>query len=145
MNFRSLMALVTLAALQFGCAASSEPGPVPAQPMASALLTGLGQAYQIEDWVVTPLALVEDSRCPSGVQCIQAGTVRLQVKVRSGRREEIVPVGLDSPVALGGAWLHLLDACPYPRSGQIRSGDYRFILALAPGPLFEGLRIRCRS
>lgn len=33
---------------------------------------------------ITPLEMLEDSRCPSDVQCIQAGTVRVRVKLESG-------------------------------------------------------------
>ena len=44
----------------------------------------LGEAYTSNDVVVTPLELVEDSRCPTDVQCIQAGTVRVRAKIESG-------------------------------------------------------------
>jgi hypothetical protein len=144
MNLRSPVALLPIIALAFACAAPLEPSPARALPAASAFLVTLGQAQPIGDLIVKPLAVVEDSRCPTGVQCIQAGTVRVQVKLRRGRKDEIVVAGLDSPVKLAGAWLHLLDACPYPRHpAHIKPGDYRFILAISPGPAFEGPRITC--
>jgi hypothetical protein len=82
-------------------------------------------------FVVTPVSIAEDSRCPASVQCIQAGTVRLLARIRrEGRGSEVV-VGLRKPAALGAAWLHLVQACPYPaHPGQIPARDYRFTFAI---------------
>lgn len=44
---------------------------------------------------VTPIEVLEDSRCPTDVQCIQAGTVRLKVLVisPSGQSTNILKIG----------------------------------------------------
>jgi len=46
--------------------------------------------------LITPLTILEDSRCPTDVQCIQAGTVRVNAQVRSGgqEREAIFTLGI---------------------------------------------------
>jgi len=80
---------------------------------------------------VTPISLVEDSRCPTGVQCIQAGTVRIEARIvdRGGGRTAII--GLGVPARLEGGWVSLVGACPYPVHGtRIAPRDYLFTLAL---------------
>src|SRR5687768_3465473 len=75
---------------------------------------------------VVPLRIEEDSRCPSGVQCIQAGTVRLLVRVedRGGTSEPILTLGQPLPLA-GSGWLALAAVCPYPRHPErIASASY---------------------
>jgi hypothetical protein len=41
-----------------------------------------------------PMGVLEDSRCPQGVACIQAGTVRITAEVDGSRTE----LGLNQPV-----------------------------------------------
>jgi hypothetical protein len=80
---------------------------------------------------VTPEAIAEDSRCPQGVQCIQAGTVRVEAQIvdRAGSRTAILPLAV--PVRLAGGWVSLVQACPYPvHPARIRAEDYRLRLML---------------
>lgn len=44
----------------------------------------VGETVVFKDMKLKVVSLVEDSRCPKGVQCIQAGTVRVEVQVVSG-------------------------------------------------------------
>ena len=81
---------------------------------------------------VVPLRVEEDSRCPVGVQCIQAGTVRVLVRIRDQAATVDAVLTLEEPVPLasGGA-LSLLAVCPYPRHPHtIAKGAYRFVLAM---------------
>ena len=107
--------------------AASGPAPLPA---GSANLR-LGEEARLGDLSVRPLRIVEDSRCPASVQCVQAGTVRLAVRLsdRRGTREVLLRLGVGEPVAGGGS-IRLLAACPYPRApGAIRSADYSFLIS----------------
>jgi hypothetical protein len=82
-------------------------------------------------FVVTPVSIAEDSRCPASVQCIQAGTVRLLVRVGTDAGRSELAVELRKPAAINGDWLHLLRACPYPaKPGPIPSEAYEFTFAL---------------
>jgi hypothetical protein len=92
----------------------------------------LNETAHLADLKVTPTAVLEDSRCPSGVQCIQAGTVRVQARIvdRGGSRTETLSLGV--PVALQGRLVALAQACPHPRlDSPIRPSDYRFTLVVA--------------
>jgi hypothetical protein len=91
----------------------------------------LGQRGSVGGVAVTALRVEEDSRCPMHAQCIQAGTVRLSVRIGTSARvlTWAKPFGLGS-----GAWLTLCDVIPYPhRTGRIGPGDYRFGFVLLRG------------
>jgi hypothetical protein len=88
---------------------------------------GLGGSFSTGGSTVTALSLLEESRCPADVQCIQAGTVRLLARVSNRGQVATIPVGLRSPADIGGRWLHLVGACPYPSlSSPITRSAYRF-------------------
>lgn len=109
------------------------PPDVPESDVAAGapFVSRLGESTVQGDSVITPLAVVEDSRCPSDVMCIQAGTIRLSVKVESGSRAQTIVPSLEGPARIGSSWLHLLAACPYPQASQpTKAADYRFVLAL---------------
>ena len=119
-----------------GCAPqalSAAPGPAPVEDgLASARL---GELARFGRLTVTPLRIEEDSRCPTGVQCVQAGTVRIAVRARgaSGTREAVLR--LDEPQQLWqGTWILLAAVCPHPRfPGAIPREAYRFTFAVRAG------------
>jgi hypothetical protein len=109
-----------------GCAAA-DARPASATSVATARL---GQRATLGRVAVTPLRVVEDSRCPSGVQCIQAGTVRLAARIRErgASREAVLPLG--RPFRLAGGWLTLCAVRPYPgKAAPVARAAYRFRLA----------------
>ncbi len=90
----------------------------------------LNQALSIPtiNLTLTPLAIVEDSRCPIGVQCIQAGTVRLRTKVMSTATTtgEII-FTLSTPVRIGSSTVELAAVAPTTSAGSsIVPANYRF-------------------
>ncbi len=81
---------------------------------------------------ITPLAIVEDSRCPIGVQCIQAGTVRLRTKVLSTATtsKEII-FTLSTPVRIGSSTVELSAVAPTTSAGSsIVPANYRFTFSV---------------
>ena len=61
--------------------------------------------------------MIEDSRCPRDVQCIQAGQAKIRVRVSRGRRADVLTLSTD------------------PRNGVASFGGYEFRLtALTPEP-----------
>ena len=125
----SRVALLALAAALAGCAA--RPPVVQSVPRDGTVTVALGGHARFAGLDVEPVRIEEDSRCPTGVQCIQAGTVRLLVRIadRRGKREATLTLG--KPVALeAGGWLGLAAVCPYPRHpDRIARESYRFTLA----------------
>jgi peptidoglycan hydrolase-like protein with peptidoglycan-binding domain len=75
---------------------------------------------------ITPLEVVEDSRCPTGVYCIQAGKVVVRTKIRSYDALQILNIVSDQPVtAVDGYRISITDVQPIRRSGfNINQSDY---------------------
>lgn len=121
------MALLPLALLLTGCVTPrvGEDGSVEAR---------LGQTVSVNGPRITPLKVLEDSRCPMEARCIRAGDVRLQVRVRLGTGSELRELTLGKPEQVADGQLTLQGVMP-PRSVQraIRPEDYRFSFNFAGG------------
>lgn len=123
--FRNLL-LSALLSLLAGCAT-----PVADSSETAVRHVRLTETARLSSLAVTPTRLIEDSRCPTGVVCIQAGTVRVEAQVSDGLgpRTFILPLGV--PVELDGGWAKLVRVCPYPVHGSpIRTNDYLFSIAM---------------
>lgn len=82
---------------------------------------------------ITPISLDEDSRCPTNVKCIWAGTVRIKVDVYPGTRDHAYFATLGQPTAVEGGTLLLEKVSPQRTStGQIPPNRYRFTLRYTP-------------
>ena len=75
---------------------------------------------------ITPLEVIEDSRCPIGVYCIQAGRVVVKTSVRSYDAVQIVNITSGQSVTtVDGYRISITDVQPIKRSGfNINQGDY---------------------
>lgn len=66
------------------------------------------------------LSLVEDSRCPTGVQCIWAGNGKIKVSIKRGTAAakvfEMDTNGANNTIAHGGYKITLKDLTPHPAS-----------------------------
>ena len=89
---------------------------------------GIGEAGSYRGITITPLSVVEDSRCPLGVQCIQAGTVRVNVESKfdnGTKRQDIIKLGESANV--GTFAVSLMSVGPIAKAGtQIDAEDYEF-------------------
>lgn len=73
------------AALLAACTVVPAPDSTPAEPQGAAV--ALGQSVRVGEVTVTPVAVVEDSRCPINVRCVWAGrlVVRTQIDGRDAQ------------------------------------------------------------
>ena len=99
----SIMAAVGLAA----CATVPASGPVRSDGLA-----GLGQSTRVGAVVVTPQAVVEDSRCPINARCIWAGRLVLRARIDGAGWGETTSLTLGQPYATHGVGLALVSAEP---------------------------------
>jgi hypothetical protein len=128
-----VVALLVPAPILAACAFGDDaPTPAAAEQANGPATLALDQRGAVGGVAVTPFRIEEDSRCPSEVVCVQAGTVRVALHLEDGatRRDTVLtlaePLGLD-----GGRWLTLAAVCPYPRHpGTIAPASYRFTFAL---------------
>lgn len=102
-------------------------------PLVTSTTTGtftlaLGEKGGIGEVAVTPLNVLEDSRCGLNVVCIQAGTVRVRVELASRNLNTTdQTIELNKSLVVGGRTLTLTEVSPSPYAGrQIPSADYRF-------------------
>ena len=122
---RSLVPIFAFIALA-GCVTTADPDD---RALGEVRLMETARLATVE---VTPIAVVEDSRCPIGVQCIQAGTVRIRARVTQSGGTRDVTLSLGEPLVVGGGELSLVRVCPYPvYRSPIAPNDYRFSLRLA--------------
>ena len=109
----------------------SVAGVPPIDPILPDIDTGLklGESGRFKTISITPLSVEEDSRCPSDVTCIQAGTVRLKIQVvgSAGTATSIVKLGQEFTTQ--GMNITLTDVIPAKNSKiNTEETDYRFTL-----------------
>lgn len=125
------LALITAPFALAGCAVAppapaSAPPPIEADGIARA---GLDQTVAVDGPRVTPLEVLEDSRCPMNARCVWAGQVRLKVRVRLGRGDRTIELVSNKPAPVADGSLELVEIRPARIAGEGREldpKDYRF-------------------
>lgn len=119
------------ALLVAGCATS----PAPQVSNDGVTYVGLNQRAYVDGPHVTPLAVVEDSRCPVGAECVTAGRTRVMVRIDLGSRSEYRELCSDKPLQVADGTLALVDVQPGLRAGEQpgRGNPYRFGLRFDGG------------
>ena len=92
--------------------------PIAASPIRSDGFATLGQPTRVGALVVTPQALVEDSRCPINARCIWAGRLVLKARIDGADWRETVDLTLGQPYATHGTGLALVSAEPGKMAGS---------------------------
>lgn len=95
---------------------------------------GLNETVYVDGPRVTPLKLLEDSRCPAKVQCVWAGRIRLEVRIDLGSRSETRELTLGEPITVADGSLDLVETYPEAKADRsISPEDYRFGICFAGG------------
>ena len=84
-------------------------------------LATLGQPTRVGALVVTPQAVVEDSRCPINARCVWAGRLVLKARIDAAGWRETVNLTLGEPYATHGTGLALVSAEPGQMAGATPS------------------------
>lgn len=127
---RALIAALLLATPLGGCTTYPSDAPIaengPPRPIRT--FVAIGQpVYVGSDVVVTPQAVYEDSRCPTGVQCVWSGRVVVTTRIDGPGWRETVNLVSGEQQRVRGHDILLIEVLPnqHPQSG-IPVGDYRF-------------------
>ena len=76
---------------------------------------------------VTPLKVLEDSRCPMNARCVWAGQVRLSVRITTGKGTVVREIVSNKPLAVADGTLTLAYVLPDRRTDAIlHPRQYRF-------------------
>ena len=87
----------------------------------------LGESVRSGPAVLTPIGVMEDSRCPRDVQCVWAGRVVLSVRVENAGSLIDATVVLGQKETVAGHVFTLEEVSPHRMSeGEIANADYRF-------------------
>jgi hypothetical protein len=93
----------------------------------------MGGFAKFKDISIRPTALVEDSRCPADVQCIQAGTVRIKIEIVSGMGTSTSILTLGKEFTTEAERITLTAVTPQKRSQtQIATGEYQLTFKVVP-------------
>jgi hypothetical protein len=94
----------------------------------------LGQRVYVDGPAVTPLEVLEDSRCPAGARCAWAGQVRIRAIVHLGPGDVERELVTGKPVVVADGKLELVATRPVAiRDKAILAEDYRFGLRFSGG------------
>jgi hypothetical protein len=119
-----------MAAMMNGCGPKQSGAAPDAKPDG----VRLGETVRVDGPTVTPLSVLEDSRCPKGATCIWAGRVRLSVRVDLGSGSDEHELTLGAPVHVADGELELTRVLPDAIVDRtIAPEDYRFTFSFSGG------------
>lgn len=117
-----------------GVAATTTPTSTATSTATTTLVrveTRINQGASALDVTVTPRELLEDSRCPIGVQCIWAGRVRVAVDISSGLGTAHETYEIGTMITTEAEAVTLVEVAPSPRADIERTpSDYTFIFEI---------------
>ncbi|SMP74616.1 hypothetical protein SAMN06296065_107122 [Novosphingobium panipatense] len=104
--------------------------PVPPPAVQDRLIyAALGQTVAVDGPRLTPLQVLEDSRCPMNARCVWAGQVRLRIRIETGTGGEL-ELTSGKPARVADGTLELVRTSPDKMtgsgSGAIDPAAYRF-------------------
>ena len=128
---RPLAAIKALAVLApvvlSGCAIVPDTPMVRGEAKAQGLPVALGESVWQGDTILTPLSVIEDSRCPRDVRCIHAGKLVVSTRITATHWQQTAPMVLGEPYTVMNRSYVLKGATPGQVAGQaIPPGAYRF-------------------
>jgi len=96
---------------------------------------GLNDRVYVDGPHVTPVAVLEDSRCPMNARCVWAGRVRISARIDLGSRSETREIATDAPIQVADGQLALVEVQPELMAGEQPSEErpYRFGFTFAGG------------
>lgn len=110
-----------------GCVAYANGPIVDGGPVRSDGLAAINQPTRVGTVVVTPKALIEDSRCPMNARCVWAGQVIITARIDGAGWRETTSLKLGEPYQTHGVNVVLTSARPEKMAGtQVPPTDYIF-------------------
>ncbi len=87
----------------------------------------IGQRAQAGGLIVTPLKLLEDSRCPANARCMWAGRVLIRARIKGGSWTKVRDLELSKPLQIADGALTLTDVTPVKIvPNKLKQKHYRF-------------------
>ena len=106
---------ILVGALSLSACATAPPAT---SPVRSDGLATIGQSTRVGALIVTPQAVVEDSRCPVNARCIWAGRLIVKARIDGAGWRETVNLTLGEPYRTRGTGLALVSGEPGKMAGS---------------------------
>lgn len=150
----AVLVLIIFSAAMFkvGTGLLDRPAPAPGQlpagdgtpvkPEEGQVTLRLNESASFGGVTITPKAVVDDSRCAEGVQCIWAGTVKVRTEIVSGLGTANEVIELGKSITTEAEEVALVAVTPSRKPGsEISPADYRLTYQIskrAPGATGPG-------
>ncbi len=109
------------------CEFAACPSATTTQPSDETIVLALGESRLIDGKSIKPFKILEDSRCPEDVQCIAAGSVKVDVGINPNPESVTFELNGDPIFISPGVYAQLSQVTPNKISTQkIKDADYRF-------------------
>ncbi|MFM7349425.1 MAG: hypothetical protein ACKO01_08035 [Erythrobacter sp.] len=118
MHLPRLLAPALLAAALGGCAIIPNAAPPRTTALAPGSAVALGQSVRVGSVIATPLAVVEDSRCPINARCVWAGRLVVKTRIDGDTWGEAAQLALGEPYTTHGTTLALVSGEPGRVAGE---------------------------
>ncbi|WP_137679357.1 hypothetical protein [Aurantiacibacter suaedae] len=129
MTLKTLLTPIALATALSGCTIIPQAS-TPVLPAGSAV--ALNESVAVRPLVATPLAVVEDSRCPMNARCIRAGDAKVTTRLSDGNTTSTIDLKLGEPAQAFGYPVLLSSVTPARMTNTtLAARDYRFTFELA--------------
>ena len=107
------------------CAVVPSPDSTPPAPQGS--VVRLGERVQVGELAVTPVAVVEDSRCPTNVHCVWAGRLVVRTQIDGAGWRVSADMRLGETYGTHGKVIALVSGEPGKTADrETRPEEYRF-------------------
>jgi hypothetical protein len=120
-----------------GCAAQPNAVATTGVPNDGLSRARIGETVAVGGPKVTPLEVLEDSRCPMNARCVWAGRVRVRARIDLGSGSQTRELTQGEPVSIADGTLELVEVLPDRLAGEnarpIAPADYRFGLRFMGG------------
>ncbi len=100
------------------CTTIPDAGGVASVSLPQGSAAALGQRVAVGTMVVTPQAVVEDSRCPINARCVWAGRLVVKTRIEGQGWRETADLTLGEPYATHGTALALTSGEPGRMAGE---------------------------
>jgi hypothetical protein len=129
MNRLPAFALLAAAPLALAACATVPGGPqVEGTPVAEGSAVPIDQPVYVGDLVVTPKAVVEDSRCPMIARCVWAGRLVVTTRIDGAGWRETKDLTLGEDYGTHGQVMALVSGIPEKTTDhETGPNEYRFV------------------
>lgn len=93
---------------------------------------GVGQSATLLGLTLHVVSVTEDSRCPTDVQCITSGTVRIRVNVDPVGKDYLFTLGEAQEILGNLVKLESVEPKDKKSTTELKPSDYRFTFSIVP-------------